>query len=474
MSLPALLVRTIALATGIRPDEARAVLVSGAYFFFLLSAYYVIRPIREEMAVAGGVENIPWLFTCTLAGTLLVHPLFAGAVSRQPRRRFVSRTYRFAMANLVVFFVVMKTVPDSATVWVGRVFFVWVAVFNLFVVSVFWSFMTDVFRERQSRRLFGLVSAGGGLGAIAGSAITGFAATSVGPVNLLWFSVVLIECAVYCVKRLDNLAVPSAAGSSTNSASDRGLAADPGPASDSSPVSDHSPASATASLGIIGGSAWDGIKRLAGSRYLLGISAFMMLFTIGSTFLYQIQAAIVSTNFAGPAERTAVFARLDLAVNVLSLLAQAFLTGRLIKWMGVGATLALLPLISVVGFAALGAAPVLGAVPVLTVFVIFQVLRRAGDYAVARPTREVLYTVLSRNDKYKAKNFNDTFVYRAGDQVGAWSFAGMSALGLGTSALALTMAPLSAVWLLVALWLGRRQVALAAGARGSVRTPRSP
>ena len=456
MSLPALLVRTISLATGIRPDEARAVLVSGAYFFFLLSAYYVIRPIREEMAVAGGVENIPWLFTCTLAGTLLVHPLFAGAVSRQPRRRFVSRTYRFAMANLVVFFVVMKTVPDSATVWVGRVFFVWVAVFNLFVVSVFWSFMTDVFRERQSRRLFGLVSAGGGLGAIAGSAITGFAATSVGPVNLLWFSVVLIECAVYCVKRLDNLAVPSAAASSPGLASATG------------------PASATASLGIIGGSAWDGIKRLAGSRYLLGISAFMMLFTIGSTFLYQIQAAIVSANFAGPAERTAVFARLDLAVNVLSLLAQAFLTGRLIRWMGVGATLALLPLISVVGFAALGAAPVLGAVPVLTVFVVFQVLRRAGDYAVARPTREVLYTVLSRNDKYKAKNFNDTFVYRAGDQVGAWSFAGMSALGLGTSALALTMAPLSAVWLLVALWLGRRQVALAAGARGSVRTPRSP
>ncbi len=468
MSLPALLVRTIALATGIRPDEARAVLVSGAYFFFLLSAYYVIRPIREEMAVAGGVENIPWLFTCTLAGTLLVHPLFAGAVSRQPRRRFVSRTYRFAMANLVVFFLVMKTVPDSATVWVGRVFFVWVAVFNLFVVSVFWSFMTDVFRERQSRRLFGLVSAGGGLGAIAGSAITGFAATSVGPVNLLWFSVVLIECAVYCVKRLDNLAVPSAA------ASDSGPASATGPASDRGPAPATDPASATASLGIIGGSAWDGIKRLAGSRYLLGISAFMMLFTIGSTFLYQIQAAIVSTNFAGPAERTAVFARLDLAVNVLSLLAQAFLTGRLIKWMGVGATLALLPLISVVGFAALGAAPVLGAVPVLTVFVIFQVLRRAGDYAVARPTREVLYTVLSRNDKYKAKNFNDTFVYRAGDQVGAWSFAGMSALGLGTSALALTMAPLSAVWLLVALWLGRRQMALAAGARGSVRTPRSP
>lgn len=453
MSLPSLLVRPLARATGIRPDEARAVLISGAYFFFLLAAYYVIRPIREEMAVAGGVENIPWLFTCTLAGTLLVHPPFAAAVSRQPRRRFVSRTYRFAIVNLVVFFVLMRTVPDTATVWVGRVFFVWVAVFNLFVVSVFWSFMTDIFREGQSRRLFGLVSAGGGLGAIAGSAITGFAATSVGPVNLLWFSIVLIECAVYCVKRLDNLAVPSAPSSQ------------PSPAAVTASPSHPDPASASASVGIIGGSAWDGIKRLAGSRYLLGISAFMMLFTIGSTFLYQIQAVIVSANVTGSAERTAVFARLDLAVNVLSLLAQAFLTSRLLKWMGVGVTLALLPLISVVGFAVLGAAPVLGAMPILTVFVVFQVLRRAGDYAVARPTREVLYTVLSRNDKYKAKNFNDTFVYRAGDQVGAWSFAGLSALGLGTSALAMAMAPVSAVWLLVALWLGRRRRALASMAK---------
>ena len=422
------LARWIASATGVKPAEARAVLLSGAYFFFILSAYYVIRPIREEMAVAGGVENIPWLFTCTLAGTLLVHPLFTATVSRHTRKRFVSTAYRFAMVNLAVFFVLLRTLPDEAAVWIGRAFFVWVAVFNLFVVSIFWSFMTDIFREGQSRRLFGLVSAGGGLGAIAGSAITGFLVTSLGPVNLLWFSIALIECAVWCVKRLDGLSV-----------------ARPDADPDSTPP---------AGL-IIGGSAWDGIKRVAGSPYLLGISAFMLLFTVGSTFLYQIQAAIVSTTFDGSAERTAVFARLDLAVNILSLLAQVLLTGRLLKWLGVGITLALLPLISVVGFAALGTAPV------LAVFVVFQVVRRAGDYAVARPTREVLYTVLSRSEKYKAKNFNDTFVYRTGDQIGAWSFAGLSTLGLGTSAVALAMVPLSAAWLLVALWLGRQRRRLA-------------
>lgn len=432
MSLHAFPTRLLTSAIGVRPAEARAVVLSGAYFFFVLSAYYVIRPIREEMAVASGVENIPWLFTGTLAGTLLVHPLFTTAVSRWPRRRFVSTAYRFAMANLALFFVLMKTLPDEATVWVGRVFFIWLAVFNLFVISIFWSFMTDIFRDGQSRRLFGLVSAGGGLGAIAGSAVTAFLATKVGPINLLWFSIVLIECAVWCVGRLDGISMARPNDSRADSAAE---------------TADQ----------IIGGSAWDGIKRLSGSPYLLGISAFMLLFTVGSTFLYQIQAEIVSTTFVGSAERTAVFARLDLAVNILSLFAQILVTGRLLKWLGVGITLALLPLISAIGFAALGTAPV------LAVFVVFQVVRRAGDYAVARPTREVLYTVLSRSEKYKAKNFNDTFVYRTGDQVGAWSFAGLSMLGLGTSAVALVMVPVSVAWLLVALWLGRQRRALAGG-----------
>jgi len=203
------------------------------------------------------------------------------------------------------------------------------------------------------------------------------------------------------------------------------------------------------------------MRRVAASPYLLGICAFMLLFTVGSTFLYNIQAEIMSRTFSDPAERTSVFARIDLAVNVLTLFTQLFLTGRIMRWLGVGFTLAILPLLSVAGFLALGAAPV------FAVFVVFQVLRRAGNFAVAVPTREVLYTVLPRRDKYKAKNFNDTFVYRAGDQVGAWSFAGLGALGLGTAALAWSMLPVASVWLVVALWLGQRQRELAEVARGS-------
>lgn len=421
--------------TGARPEEARLVLLSALYFFFLLSAYYVIRPIREEMAVAGGVENIPWLFTGTLTAMLVVHPIFAAVVSRWTRRRFVTLTYRFFMLNLVVYFVLLRVVDEgAASVWIGRTFFVWISVFNLFVVSVFWSFMTDIFRERQSRRLFGLIGVGGTVGGIVGSAITAFLVGFLSPATLLLFSVLLLEGAVVCLKALDSRCAASPVAAEGAAAGPRGG----GEADD-----------------VIGGSALEGIRRVLASPYLLGIGAFMLLFTIGSTFLYNIQADIVSRTFATGAERTSVFARIDLSVNILTLFTQLFLTGRILKWLGVRLALGVLPVLSVLGFLALGAAPV------FAVFVVFQVLRRAGNFALAVPTREVLYTVLPRRDKYKAKNFNDLFVYRAGDQIGVWSFAGLRALGLGSSALALTMVPLAGLWLLTALWLGRKQAVLA-------------
>ena len=417
--------------TGTRPDEAGIVLLSAAYFFFILSAYYVLRPIRDGMGVAGGVENIPWLFTATLAGMLVAHPIFASIVSRWPRRRFVTVTYRFFMLNLLVYYLLLTGLGEgTAAVWVGRTFFVWISVFNLFVVSVFWSFMTDIYRERQSRRLFGLIGVGGTVGGIVGSSITAFLVGVLSLPTLLWFSIVLLECAVLCLKRLDRRV-------------------------GSKPSSDVPSSDAPSSAEVIGGSALDGIKRVLASPYLLGICAFMLLFTIGSTFLYNIQAEIVSRTFSDTPQQTSVFARIDLAVNTLTLVTQLFLTGRLMKWLGVGVTLAILPLISMVGFLALGAAPV------FAVFVVFQVLRRAGNFAIAVPTREVLYTVLPRRDKYKAKNFNDTFVYRAGDQAGAWSFAGLGALGLSTTAMAWSMVPVAGLWLLVALWLGRKQRVLA-------------
>lgn len=448
---PRALVRLTTRLTGVRPQEAATVLLACAYFFCVLAAYFVIRPIREEMGVAGGVENLPWLFTGTLAGMLLVHPLFSATVSRWPRRRFVTVAYRFFMANLVFFSLLLNVVSPEAAVWTGRVFFVWTSVFNMFVVSVFWSFMTDVFREIQSRRLFGLLGVGGTLGAIAGASATAVLAPRIEAAHLLWLSVLLLEVAVLCVKAIDK-----------RDRASRPHVRETGPGSSASvrgatrSRSSSWPDRATTDPQIIGGSPWDGIRRVLASRYLTGICVFMVLFTTGSTFLYNIQADIMFRTFPDPGQRTSVFAQLDLAVQVLTLLTQLFITGRLLKRLGVGIVLAALPLASVLGFAALAA------VPVFAVFAAFQVLRRAGEYALSRPSREVLYTVLNRSDKYKAKNFIDTVVYRGGDQVGAWSFAAFRYLGGNTSLAAFAMACLSVPWLATALWLGRQQKTRAA------------
>jgi ATP:ADP antiporter, AAA family len=421
--------RLLRRAVDVREHETTALVASCAYFFFVLSAYYVIRPVRDEMGVAGGVENLAWLFTGTLVGMLLVHPLFTALVARFPRRRFVPLIYRFFILNLVVFFLAFGAGDGDHAVWVGRVFFVWTSVFNLFVVSVFWSFMTDLYRPAQSQRLFGLVAVGGTLGAILGSTLTSALVPLVGPANLLLVSALLLEIAARAARALDGQEASLARGARLEEADAVG----------------------EEGAGIIGGGVLDGIRHVARSPYLLGIAALMLLFTIASTFLYFQQAAIVARVFEGdPQARTRLFAGLDLAVNVLTLATQVFLTGRMLRWLGVAVSLAVLPLMSLIGFGILGAAPV------LAVLVVFQALRRAGNFAIQRPAREVLYTVLPRTDKYKAKNFNDTFVYRVGDQLGAWSYTAVAWLGLGLSGLALTMVPLSAVWLLLALWLGGR------------------
>jgi len=424
--------RLLRRAVDVKESELAALIWSAAYLFFVLSAYYVLRPIRDEAGVAGGVENLPWLFTGTLVGMLLVHPVFASLVGRLPRRRFVPLTYRFFILHLAIFFLLYKFVDPAKSVWIGRVFFIWASIFNLFVVSVFWSFMTDVFRPGQSKRLFGMVAVGGSIGAITGSSITSALAGPLGPVNLLLVSALLLELACYASRSLERHEATLA------------LAADEA----EGPQPPHSKSS---SEDLIGGGLFDGIKSVFASPYLLGISGLMLFFTISSTFIYFQQADIVSRVFGNDrVGRTQLFANRDLAVNVLTLITQLFLTGRIVRWFGVGMALAFLPALSAVGFALLGASPG------LTVVLLFDILRRAANFAIQRPAREALYTVLRRSDKYKAKNFNDTFVYRAGDQIGAWTYPAMGALGLGMSGLSFSMIPLSVAWLALALWLGRK------------------
>lgn len=409
---------------GIESGETAAVAWSFGYFFCLLCSYYIVRPLRDEMGVRGGVEHLQWLFTGTFLVMLAAIPLFGWVSSRFTRRHFLPYVYYFFVANLLLFFLLFET--GLAPVAVARGFFIWTSVFNLFVVSVFWSFMADIYSGAQARRLFGLIAAGGSIGAVTGPLLTAGLAVPLGTTHLLLVSAVFLGMAILCIRRLSAWRERSliAQGSGRTGADE---------------------------LAPLGGGVLAGIRLVLTSPYLLGIAAFMLLFTTLATFLYFQQAQIVRDSFADSAQRTAVFAAIDLAVNSLTILIQVCLTGRLVGWLGLGATLALLPVLLGIGFALLGAAPV------LAVLVVVQVMRRAGNYAVTRPAREMLYVVLQREQKYKAKNVIDTVVYRGGDAVSAWLYTGLRSLGLGLAEIAWLAVPLAGLWGVVGYRLGRHQ-----------------
>jgi ATP:ADP antiporter, AAA family len=436
--------RVFSKIVDVQPNELRALWLAFVFNFVVLGGYYVIRPIRDNIG-AEGLENLSWMFTATLVTMLIANALFSTIVARMPRRKFIPIAYRFFIANLIIFFILMRSLPPAQNIWVGRAFYVWVSVFNLFVVTVFWAFMTDLFNSDQGKRLFGFISVGGTLGGICGGFMTASLVKTLGTVNLLLISAAMFEVAAQCVRffpaefrKQDRQSV----GTATPSPTGHGEEERP-----------------------IGGGVWSGISHAFRSPYLLGICAFMLLHAITSTLVYFQQADITAHQIHDRATRTAFFAWVDLSVNSLTIAIQIFLTGRLLKWLGVGMTLALLPVISLIGFVWMGI------MPVLSLLVVFQTLRRAGNYAVSRPAREVLFTVLRREDKYKAKSFMDTFVYRAGDQIGAWSYPVLKWFGLGLTGISFVAAPLAAIWCVLSLWLGRKQQAFAQAKERADATP---
>jgi ATP:ADP antiporter, AAA family len=397
------------------------------YIFSVLASYYILRPIRDQMGVAGGVKNLPWLFTGTLIVMLMLNVPFSALVKLLPRRQFISLSYRFFALSILAFGAALYLVPPQHTVWVGRFFFIWISVFNLFVVSIFWSMVVDIFSPEQGKRLFGFIAAGATLGAIVGSSVTASLAQKVQPALLLVGAALLLEVATWCVRRLSRLSA---------AVSER-----PHREREEEPI---------------GGGVMSGFIDAIRSPYLLNTAIFLLLYAVTSTFLYFSQASVVSASFTGRGAQTEFFATIDLVVNVITLVIQVFLTGRLVGWLGVTFILSLLPALSLVGFGSLYAAPTLAAVAV------FQVIRRSGNFALTQPARQILYTVVSREDRYKAKNFIDTAIYRAGDQVGAWSYAAIGLVGWGIKEAGIVALVVSAVWLVNSLWLGRRQEALAA------------
>ncbi|WP_437810166.1 NTP/NDP exchange transporter [Sorangium sp. So ce1078] len=416
----------------VRDGEVSALLWSFAYFFCVLFSYYMLRPVREEMGISGGMDRLPWLFTAVFASMLAAVPAFSALVARLPRRRFIPIVYRFFASNLLVFFGLLTL--GAPRVEVGKVFYVWLSVFNLFVVSVFWGFMADIWRSEQGKRLFGFIAAGGSAGALAGSFVTAAQARQIGTANLLLLSAALLELAVLCVGRLNRLAGQLGGGeprSEVSSAEER-----------------------------IGGGVLRGVALVLGSPYLLGICAQTLFLSMTATVLYFEQARIVSAESMDPARRTAMFASIDLTVNVITIIVQVLVTGRLMTRVGLGVALAVVPVVTGAGFLALAAQPTLGMIAG------FQGLRRAIHYAVDRPAREILFTVVAREEKYKAKSFIDTVAFRGGDVASAWALSGLSALGLKAAGLSLMMVPVAGGWVLLSRYLARRQAERASGEGG--------
>ncbi len=447
-------------AVDVRPNEVRALLLAGLFNFVILGSYYVIRPIRDDIAATSGAENLSWMFTGTLVVTLLANAAFAAIVARMPRRKFLPIAYRFFIVNLIVFYFLMRhTPPAQQNVWIGRAFFVWLSVFNLFVVTMFWAFMTDLFNSEQAKRLFAFIAVGGQLGAIAGPLLTVALVERLGAANLLLVAAAGLEIAPWCVKFFPAIQPAEEDLPLRNRAHARDRDRDAEGIEHEHAHDDRRKEEAGAEQPI-GGGIITAVTHVIRSPYLLGICAFMLLYAITSTFVYFQQADITRAHFQDRAARTAFFAQLDLVVNTLTIFGQLLITGRLLKWFGVGVTLAFLPVLSMFGFIGMGFFPVLAFLAVL------QVMRRAGNFAITRPAREVLFTVLRREDKYKAKSFIDTFVYRTGDQVGAWSYTLLTWLGLGLTGISFVAAPLAAVWCVLSIWLGKKQAAMAEARTG--------
>lgn len=423
--------RWLTRAVAVRPDEVRAVLWSFAYFFCLLAGYYILRPLRDEMGVAGGVRNLHWLFTASFFVMLAAVPVFGAVVARLPRRRFIPLVYHFFAANIAIFWVLLTL--GAGKEQVARVFFVWISVFNLFAVSVFWSFMADLFAADQGKRLFGFIAAGGSAGALAGPALTVWLVGAMGPVNMLIVAGLLLEAAVLCARRLE-----SASPKTENQFSKK-----PEPEA-------------------IGGNWFAGFALLLRSPYLAGIALWVLLLSLAGTFLYFQQANIVASASDDPAVRTRIFASIDLAAGVLTLIVQIFATGRFMSRFGAGPAAALLPVVFLAGFAALAASPA------LMLVIAFQALQRTANFAVSNPAREVLFTVVDREEKYKAKYLVDGVVFRGGDALSGWLFNALRAAGVELAAIALAAVPIAVAWAGVSLLLGKaheRRAGKPAGAR---------
>jgi ATP:ADP antiporter, AAA family len=398
----------------------------------------VVRPAREALGMQRGIEAIRWLFMGTVVVTLLVNPLFGLLVSRFRRLVFINATYLFFACGLVTFYALLVLAPAAVGERTGQVFYVWFSVFNLFATMLFWALMADRFSLEQSKRLFGAIAVGGTLGAIFGPWLASQLARPLGTPALLLVAAGFLVAALGAAWWLVRFPVERS----------------------------HAPASTEHA--VIGGSAWEGFQAVFRSPYLLAICAYVLILAVMVTFIYFTRLQMVAALGTDLDMRTAMFARIDMITQVATLVLQALVTGHLMKRLGVAMTLALLPVTAALGFLGLA---IVGS---LATLIAFEATFRAVQRGIMRPARETLFTIVPRADRYKAKAFIDTFVYRAGDVAGAQTEGLLGRLGMGFAALAALAGPLAVVWMALGLWLGYAQRARAAYAPHGVPAQATP
>jgi ATP:ADP antiporter, AAA family len=408
-------------ALDVRSGEARALIWSFAYFFCLLACYYVLRPVRDEMGVRSGVRSLPSLFLATFLVSLAIAPVYGALVARLKRSRFIPLVYGFLVLNLLAFWGLLTAGVGAA--FLQMAFFVWLTVFVVLAVSVFWSFMADLYSAEQAKRLYPTIAMGGSLGGFFGSATVTGLAELIGPANLLLVAAGLLGAAIVCALNIERTA---------------------GDASTAAEVA-RTPADRE-----VGGGWLAGLATLFRSPYLAGIAFWVLALSLAGSFAYGMQNAIVGGAGLESGERTRVFATMDLAANVLAPLLQLLVARWSLKRLGVGVTLGMVGAVFAVGFGALALAPALG------VLMAFQVAQRTATFALSNPAREALWNVVGREEKYKAKNVVDTAVFRGSDVVTIWLFATLfEGARLSLPTIALIGLPLMALWFLLSMILGR-------------------
>jgi ATP:ADP antiporter, AAA family len=420
--------------------ELKGMLMAAAYGFLIMLSYYILRAVRDEIAAADR-GNLQILWTVVFFVMIVAVQAYSWIASRYSRGVFVPMANRFFIACLIGFWASLVFMPEAARPWIDRVFYVWTSMFALFVVTVFWGLVADCFSSEQAKRLFGFIAIGASVGGIVGSMVTEALATQVPVFTLLLISCVPLEGASWLARGLHkNFGTGAVEGG-------------------------------TASEKPLAGDAWSGMKAVFQSPYLMGISAFILMMTFASTILYFAQSDLVYEAITDRGERRALLANMDKWVNILTILFEVYLTARVIRWLGIGVTLAIVPVVVAGGFISLWMWPT------LTTLIIVQVAYRAGRYGLSKPAREVLFTVVSREEKYKSKAFIDAAVYRGGDLVSGWAYTGLAAFGLTIGSIALLAAPAALIWAVVALRIGREgeaksaaEMKAAAGAGGEAVT----